>query len=94
MFYFIRLSTNGPGCFLFVVWPASLSVMASCLAAPFVLGVPAEIYAYGIDFAALVIGYMIGVPIVTHIFFNRFYTMDITSVYEVGTCLMFIFLLR
>jgi Na+/proline symporter len=74
---------------LLTVWPASLSVMASTLAAPFVLGVPAEIYAFGTEFSLLVIGYAIGVPLVTHFFFTRFYDMEISSIYEVNI-MMFI----
>lgn len=64
------------------VWPASLSVMASCLAAPFVLGIPAEVYFYGTDFVALALGYLIGVPLVSHLLFARLYNMEVTSVYE------------
>jgi Na+/proline symporter len=57
--------------------------MASTLAAPFVLGVPAEIYLHGTMFALLVCGYLIGVPLCTHFFFTRFYEMGISSIYEV-----------
>jgi len=67
------------------VWPASLSVMASTLAAPFVLGVPAEIYAHGTTFAFVTVGYVIGVPLCSHLFFTRFYDMGISSIYEVAT---------
>ena len=57
--------------------------MASTLAAPFVLGVPAEMYAYGTEFSLMIIGYAIGIPACTHFFYTRFYCMGITSVYEV-----------
>ena len=57
--------------------------MASTLAAPFVLGVPAEAYAHGSTFALLVLGYVVGVPVCTHLFFTRFYDMGISSIYEV-----------
>ena len=66
------------------VWPASLSIMASVTAAPFVLGIPAEIYTYGTMFALVVIAYAIGVPLTSHFFFERFYKMEIKSMYEVS----------
>lgn len=65
------------------VWPASLSIMASVSAAPFVLGIPAEIYYYGTMFMLLVVGY-IALPILSHTFFEKWYNMGITSMYEVS----------
>jgi Na+/proline symporter len=65
------------------VWPASLSIMASVSAAPFVLGVPAEIYVNGTMFFLIIIGY-IALPVMSHIMFERWYKMGITSMYEVN----------
>ncbi|ESO11001.1 hypothetical protein HELRODRAFT_72335, partial [Helobdella robusta] len=64
------------------VWPASLSVMASILAAPLILGVPAEIYFYGAQFSYFVLGIMVAIPIFAHLFLSRFYKLEISSIYE------------
>ncbi|ELT97256.1 hypothetical protein CAPTEDRAFT_101940 [Capitella teleta] len=63
------------------IWPASLSIMASVSAAPFVLGIPAEIYAYGTMFSLLVFAY-VALPFMSHILYERWYKMGITSMYE------------
>ena len=68
---------------VFVAWPASLSIMASSAAAPFVLGVPAEMYAFGTEFSLFWIGFVFGVPLITHTLFARLHRMKMVTVYEV-----------
>ena len=64
-------------------WPALLEVMASSAAAPFVLGVPTEMYAFGTEFSLFWIGFLVGVPLITHTLFTRLHRMNMVTVYEV-----------
>ena len=60
--------------------------MASLVASPFVLGTPAETYAFGTTFAYLAVGYAIGMILCVHFIVSVFFRMGITSVYEVWLC--------
>ena len=63
--------------------PVSFSVLASFLAAPFVLGTPAEMYIYGTMYSLVVIGFGLAVPFVSHMIIPVFHKLKITSGYQV-----------
>ena len=64
--------------------PVSFSVLASFLAAPFVLGTPAEMYVYGTMYSLVVIGFGLAVPFVSHMIIPVFHKLKITSGYQVS----------
>ena len=63
--------------------PVSFSVLASFLAAPFVLGTPAEMYVYGTMYSLVVIGFGLAVPFVAHMIIPVFHKLNIMSCYQV-----------
>ena len=63
--------------------PVSFSVLASFLAAPFVLGTPAEMYVYGTMYSLVVIGFGLAVPFVSHMIIPVFHKLNISSGYQV-----------
>ena len=64
--------------------PVSVSLMASFMSAITLLGVPAENYMYSTQFVAINISYIIGTPICAFIFLPVFYSLNLTSAYEVS----------
>ena len=50
------------------ILPVALSMQATFVSAIFVLGVPAEVYTYGSLFLVNIIGSILAVPIITHLF--------------------------
>ena len=64
------------------VWVVSVSLMASFMSAITLLGVPAEIYSFGVIFIFINLSYAFGTPISAHFFLPIFYRLNITSAYE------------
>ena len=64
------------------VYVVSVSLMASFMSAITLLGVPAEIYSFGITFACINISYIIGTPICAFFFLPVFFNLKATSAYE------------
>ena len=64
------------------VWVVSVSLMASFMSAITLLGVPAEIYSFGVIFVLINVSYAFGTPISAHFFLPVFYRLNITSAYE------------
>ena len=64
--------------------PVSFSVLASFLAAPFVLGTPAEMYIYGTMYSIVVLGFAVAVPFVSHMLIPVFHKLNISSGYQVS----------
>lgn len=65
-------------------FPVALSLLASFLSAPSIIGIPAEVYFYGTVYLYIMIGYTISVVITAHFFVPVFHRMQVTSAYEVG----------
>lgn len=67
-----------------VKFPAvAMSLVASFLTAPFILGTPAEIYFYGTMFYMCIIGYCLATPIVCHFFLVIFHRLKLVTAYMV-----------
>lgn len=64
------------------VWVVSVSLMASFMSAITLLGVPAEIYSFGLMFYYINVSYMIGTPICAFFFLPVFFNLKCTSAYE------------
>jgi sodium-coupled monocarboxylate transporter 8/12 len=64
--------------------PVAFSLMASFMSAVTLLGVTAENYMYGTQYMMINFAYVVGTPIVTHVYLPVFYNLRLTSVYEVG----------
>uniref|UniRef100_T1IR61 Sodium-dependent multivitamin transporter n=1 Tax=Strigamia maritima TaxID=126957 RepID=T1IR61_STRMM len=64
------------------ILPVTLSLLASVISAPAVLGVPVEIYSYGTSFALIVLSLAIAIPISAHVYLPIFYDLGVTSSYE------------
>ena len=64
--------------------PVSLSILAAFQAAPFVLGTPAEMYSFGTMYCALIIGAVLAVPVVAHIFIPILYNLNVVNGYQVS----------
>lgn len=69
-------------------FPVALSLLASFLSAPFIIGIPAEMYVYGTMYAVITLGYILATPITVYCFIPVFHNLDITSSYEVSLLLM------
>lgn len=61
----------------------AMSVLASFMTAPFILGTTAEVYFYGAMFLIAWIGYFLGVPVVAHIFLRVFSRLNLPNPYKV-----------
>ena len=64
--------------------PVALSLLASFVSGVTILGVPSEIYTFGIQYALNVLGGIIVYPTVALIFVPTFYELGLTSSYEVN----------
>ena len=63
--------------------PVSLSILASFLSAPFLMGTPAEIHCYGTMYSYILIGYIFSCIITAEFFVPVFHKLELTSAYEV-----------
>ncbi|GFO25699.1 sodium-coupled monocarboxylate transporter 1 [Plakobranchus ocellatus] len=63
--------------------PVSLSLSVSFLSSISMLGIPDEMYYYGIAFAWFMFGFLICIFISVNVYVPAFYMLGITSVYEV-----------
>eukprot|EP00112_Aurelia_sp_Birch-Aquarium-sp1_P023617 Seg7099.1 transcript_id=Seg7099.1/GoldUCD/mRNA.D3Y31 product="Sodium-coupled monocarboxylate transporter 2" protein_id=Seg7099.1/GoldUCD/D3Y31 len=69
-------------------FPISLSIFASFFSAVGLMGVPAEVFTYGIQFYAHIIGFVLTMIISATIFAPVFYRNRITSANEVNISLI------
>ncbi|KAM6202314.1 sodium-dependent multivitamin transporter-like [Rhynchocyon petersi] len=63
-------------------FPVALSLLATFQSAVAILGVPSEIYRFGIQYWFLGCSYFLGLLIPAHIFIPVFYRLHLTSAYE------------
>ena len=63
--------------------PVALSLLASFMSGITILGVPSEIYTFGIQYWLVVVSYIILFPTVALLFVPTLYELDLTSSYEV-----------
>ncbi|GFY45108.1 putative sodium-dependent multivitamin transporter [Trichonephila inaurata madagascariensis] len=64
------------------ILPVAFSLMASFLSAITVIGVPAEMYRFGINLAYLNIGYVIGMVVTAYISLPVFFELNASTAYE------------
>ncbi|GBN01615.1 Putative sodium-dependent multivitamin transporter [Araneus ventricosus] len=64
------------------ILPVAFSLMASFLSAITVIGVPAEMYQYGINMAYMNIGYVIGMILAAYISLPVFFELNASTAYE------------
>ena len=64
--------------------PVALSLLASFMSGVTLLGVPSEIYTFGIQYCLVVVSYIIVFPTVALLFVPTLYELDLTSSYEVN----------
>lgn len=72
--------------------PVSLSLLASFMSGITILGVPSEIYRFGVQYWLVILSYTILFPSVALIFVPILYGLNITSSYEVCTQLVSTFI--
>ena len=70
--------------------PVGLSIMVTFTSAVLYVGVPAEVYIYGVSFVLFGFGIFMSMVITVLLFVPLLYPLKLTSTYEV----MFIFILR
>ena len=63
--------------------PVAMSLLASFMSGITILGVPSEIYTYGIQYGLLVVSEILYFPAVALIFVPTLYELGLTSSYEV-----------
>ena len=68
-------------------FPIFVSLLASYLSAITLLGVPSEIYTYGIQYAVLLLSYLILVTTAAVLYAPIFYRLEVTSAHEVSQAL-------
>ena len=64
--------------------PISVSLLASFVSAIALLGFPAEVYTFGIQFSAIVFSAFLNLSIAAHIYAPLLYRLKVTSVNEVS----------
>ena len=65
----------------------AFSLMASFMSAITILGVSAENYSFGAQFAVINLSYGIFTPIAAYLYMPVFFNLQATSAYEVGICI-------
>lgn len=65
--------------------PVALSILASFLSAPFLMGTPAEVYCFGTMYSLIVFGYLFSAIVTAECFVPIFHKLELTSAYEVST---------
>ena len=78
------MAGKGMSCF-----PIFVSLLASYLSAITLLGVPSEIYTYGVQYVVLILSYFILCTCAAVIYAPVFYRLNLTSAHEVSHCLRF-----
>ncbi|ELT94706.1 hypothetical protein CAPTEDRAFT_209367 [Capitella teleta] len=58
------------------LWQAAQSFLHGAVALPFLIGIPGEIYCFGIIFMIIIIGYVIGAPFFIHIILTRLHKFN------------------
>ena len=66
------------------VLPVSMSVMASFISAIALIGIPAEVYIYGLQNWAMICSFPVVMYVSAYMFMPVFYELQITSTYEVS----------
>ena len=72
------------------ILPVSFSVLASFLAAPFVIGTPGEMYCFGTMYSLVVLGFGLATPFVSFILIPAFHKLDINNGYQVNYLKVFL----
>ena len=70
--------------------PVALSLLASFMSGITILGVPSEIYTFGIQYWLVVVSYIILFPTVALVFVPTLYELDLTSSYEVNIVQLYV----
>ena len=70
------------------VFPVALSLLASFMSAITLLGTPAEIYTYGTAYWMICLAPIFVAPISAYVFIPVFYSLQLTSVFEVMAVIM------
>lgn len=71
------------------ILPVAFSLMASFLSAITVIGVPAEMYKFGIHMAYLNIGFVFGTVLSSYLSLPVYFDMQVTTVYQVSTVMIY-----
>ena len=58
-------------------------MLASFMSAIMILGTPAEIYTFGLEYDCIGIAYMVLMPIAAYVYIPVFYNLHLTSAFEV-----------
>lgn len=66
------------------ILPVALSLLASFMSAITLLGTPAEIAIFGTHYWMIALSYFFVIPASAYIFVPIFYSLNLTSVFEVG----------
>lgn len=64
--------------------PIAISVLASYLSAITILGVPSEVYIYGVQYWMVIWCYFITIPVTALVYLPVFHGLGVTSAYEVS----------
>ncbi|XP_042885334.1 sodium-coupled monocarboxylate transporter 1-like [Penaeus japonicus] len=64
------------------VAPVALSLIGGVISAISILGLPTEVYLYGTQLTTNIIGLMLGVTVVKHVFLPVIYPLKLISIYE------------
>jgi Na+/proline symporter len=65
------------------LWTAAQSFLHGAVALPFLLGIPGEVYCFGVIFMIIIIGFIIGAPFFIHVVLVRLHKLRIKNIYEV-----------
>lgn len=71
------------------ILPVAFSLMASFLSAITVIGVPAEMYKFGIHMAYLNIGFVFGTLLSSYLSLPVYFDMQVSTVYQVSTIMIY-----
>ncbi|XP_002736421.1 sodium-coupled monocarboxylate transporter 2-like, partial [Saccoglossus kowalevskii] len=63
-------------------FPVSVSLMASFISAITILGMPSEVFTYGLMYVTTIFMYLIIIPVGAHLYLPIFYRLELTSIYE------------
>ena len=64
--------------------PVALSLLASFMSGVTILGVPSEIYTFGVQYGLMMLAYTLLYPTVALVFVPTIYDLGLTSSYEVS----------
>jgi Na+/proline symporter len=65
------------------VIPVLMSLLSTFVAAPTILGIPADVYTFNTMYWWIVVGQAIAITISTHVFLPIYYRLGIISIFEI-----------